>query len=71
MAKAKNESELEERIERLRVVLKHQKKNTHCDDYMHGMTNGLILALSILMDQEPIFVKKRKKASRGRVPVPF
>ena len=32
--------------------------NWDYDRYMHGMANGMILALSILTDKEPIFLER-------------
>lgn len=45
-------------IERLEAVKKVQCSagNWNCNSYMHGMANGLILALAIARGEEPAFL---------------
>lgn len=39
------------------VKIQLQDGNWNYDPYMHGMANGLILALALLKDEEPKFLK--------------
>lgn len=47
-------SSMEQRIQTLKGLLNHQMQdgNWNYDPYMHGLTNGLILALSIIEDKD-------------------
>ena len=50
---------MEDRLEKLREIVKTQcsEGNWNYDGYMHGMANGLLLALAILEDEEPEFLE--------------
>ena len=56
-------TELEVRAERLRELIDIQCSNGNWDwdPYMHGMANGMILALSVLDDGEPDFLAPPEK----------
>ena len=45
-------------IESLKDLLKTQCSdgNWNYDPYMHGMANGMILALSVFTDEQPVFL---------------
>jgi hypothetical protein len=51
------------KIENLKdtIKLQSQNGNYNYDEYNYGLLNGLIVALSILENKEPIFPKKPKK----------
>ena len=53
----------EERIEKVRDVSKVQSAsaNYNSSEYMRGMANGLILALAILDDKDPIYKEQFPK----------
>jgi hypothetical protein len=50
---------MEEKLAKLEELLKIQLQdgNWNYDPYMHGMANGLILAVAIMKDEEPKFLK--------------
>ena len=54
--------------ESLKNVVKIQCSygNWNYDEYMHGMANGLILALAIIEDKEPKYLKAPKKWLRNK-----
>jgi hypothetical protein len=54
---------IEERIEKLvdLVAIQCSSGNWNFDPYMHGMANGMILALSIIQDEEPQFLSAPDK----------
>lgn len=64
-------TELQEKIERVRDVFKIQGENGNwnCNQYMHGLYNGLALALSILEDKEPEYRAAPKEWLDDRKPV--
>jgi hypothetical protein len=47
-------------VEALRDLVKIQKQpgNWNCNSYMHGMANGMILALAMLENREPDYLSK-------------
>lgn len=53
----------EDKIRVLREITKIQTTdgNWNYDHYMHGMANGLLLALAIMEDKEAKFLKKPKE----------
>lgn len=53
----------QKRVENLNDVLKIQcgQGNWNCNEYMWGMANGLILAMSIFTDNNPQYLKKPEK----------
>lgn len=55
-------------IEALRELVKIQTDhgNWNYDPYMHGMANGLILALATLEDKEPKFLSAPKEWLKDR-----
>lgn len=56
------QAELRKKLDSLKNVVEIQKGRGTCDisPYMHGMANGLILALSIMEDTEPEFIDRIK-----------
>ncbi len=55
-------TDLEKKIETLKDMLKIQCTDGtwNHDHYMHGMTNGMIFALSILEDKDPKYLQAPK-----------
>lgn len=52
-----------DRVESLANITRIQCSdgNWNCNSYMHGMANGLILALSIIKGEEPPFLSAPKE----------
>jgi hypothetical protein len=53
----------EEKMKKLREVTKVQCEhgNWNFDPYMHGMANGLLLAVAIMEDKEPEYLEPPKE----------
>lgn len=49
-------SSIDEAVERLNGLIKVQTQSLS-DEYMRGLANGLILARSVLNDEEPLFLE--------------
>jgi len=60
---------MEERIARLKelIAIQTSEGNWNYDPYMHGMANGMILALSLIKDTEPAFLEQPKKWLHDKV----
>jgi hypothetical protein len=51
-------------IEKIRELVVIQSRNANFDQYMRGMANGLICALSVLEEKEPVYINAPKDCPR-------
>ncbi len=53
---------MKEKVDKLEKLIKVQcmDGNWDYDPYMHGMANGMLLAMSVITDKKPVFLEQPK-----------